>query len=775
VRPRGRLRIDYPDSIGRLSKLGTGATFGFSGQGQTDYKIADIPGWQPTWSMDGTEVVPRLNVLKLSAWQTDVVNMNFTDWFVTDPAQEDLWRIERPDAVPSRDWLAFVLGDNPDNVSTIQNVSGLMSPNVFVRLNQATAPADHLYQPFVSIDLFSIATGFRWQIILPHGRQERETEAGFRCPCVDVQWITTHPTLGNVILGPYRISEFEDAAAGAYAAYDGPRRSEVTIEAIMGYLLIDIGVGIPWVVSPPREYLCTYSNGDQILKGFYFESQYFEVSVTFLSHAGMVNITPIVYPETGTASPPQLIQWTPMLYNPVAPTYGHVDVTHPFHQGAVAVTAETLPENPLSARPVVTLTRTSENRTPVVRLVHETRDSLRVTRSLYPTPGYIDSEGQHQLKSLKWSRNIYRGWTFSALLADPNGTLIAALHNAVGALPSWRCEVTAGWDESGGVPEDPVQIMDGYLTSCTPSRSASERMGTPMVEIQGGDYISTRLSGKVLMNDGPAAEGWDLAAWVLWWLRHWGYNGTFDAPTGTEAGAVVVKLPPDPVNPAFPPPRYTGAPLWLFERDADGLAAIDTVLRKYRWHPLAVNNVGMLYTGPDPLLAGWSLPATWNLSEVAATGVSIIREVSAETDMEEIRNFAIAIAPDGSAYPAPHKGSWADPTDPFYIGFTAWVAENAGDSVNPASDAQRLLRECLKARKLLRWSRLASPAIQAGHTVAVDVQDVGVPAGTVMRIIGEQGSMDFTAAAKGSPDATSSVYQCERIISAAEMAEMAGM
>ena len=766
MRPQGRLRIDYPDAIGRLSKLGAGTTLAFSGQGQTDYRIQETGHWQPTWWQDGTEVVPRLNVLKLSAAQTDVVNMNFTDWAVDDPAQAALWRIERPDAAPSRDWAAFVLGSNPDNVSTLQNVVGPMSPNVCVRLNQATAPADHLYQPFVSIDLYSAATGFRWQIILPHGQQERETEAGFRCPCVELQWVSTHPTLGNVILGPYRISEFEDAAAAAYAAYDGPRRAEVTIEAIMGFLLIDIGVGIPWVVTPPQQYLCTYSNGDKILKDFHFEEQYDQVSVTFLSHAGMVNITPIIYPETGTAKPPQFIPWTPLLYNPVVPTYGHVDVEHPFHEGTVAVAGETLSGNPLMARPVVTLTRTTPNKTPVVRLVHENRPALLATRSRYPTPGYIDSEGQHQLKRLQWSRNIYRGWTFTAELTDPNGTLIAALHNAVGALSSWRVEVTAGWDESPGAPV--TQIMDGYITSCRPSRAATRRMGTPIVEIQGGDYISTRLAGKVLMNDGPAAEGWDLAEWVEWWLRHWGYNGTFTPTPG--APSVSISLPTDLTNPALPPPRYTGEPMFWFDRDSDGLAALDAVLRAYRWMPLAVTNTGTLTTGPDPLRAGWSGSADWTLDESLATGHDVIEQVDTETDMEAIKNFIIAIAPDGSAWPALHEGSWADPDDPFYIGFTAWAAEHSAGSADPASDAQRLLRECLKNRKLLKWARELSPLIQTGDTVQVDVQDVGVPAGTVMRVIGEQSDIDFTEAAKGSSNAATSTYQCERIISATEMA-----
>ena len=125
-----------------------------------------------------------------------------------------------------------------------------------------------------------------------------------------------------------------------------------------------------------------------------------------------------------------------------------------------------------------------------------------------------------------------------------------------------------------------------------------------MVEVQGGDYISTRLSGKVLMNDGPAAEGWDLADWVEWWLRHWGYNGTFTPTPG--APSVTISLPTDLTNPALPPPRYTGEPMFWFDRDSDGLAALDAVLRAYRWMPLAVTNTGTLTTGPDPLRAGWS-------------------------------------------------------------------------------------------------------------------------------------------------------------------------
>ena len=118
----------------------------------------------------------------------------------------------------------------------------------------------------------------------------------------------------------------------------------------------------------------------------------------------------------------------------------------------------------------------------------------------------------------------------------------------------------------------------------------------------------------------------------------------------------------------------------------------------------------------------------------------LARLIEAETEDEDFRNAVAVIDGLGSVLPEWDNDSIQAPANLRFIGDDWWHVEASRDEVSPWALAERLLAERLKTRKTVRWTRQARADLVPGMYVEVTVDNLDVPAGTVMRIINERTS-----------------------------------
>ena len=182
------------------------------------------------------------------------------------------------------------------------------------------------------------------------------------------------------------------------------------------------------------------------------------------------------------------------------------------------------------------------------------------------------------------------------------------------------------------------------------------------------------------------------------------------------------------------------------------LPAIDEVLTAYGWSPLSITTAGNIETGHEPAYSG---TPDFTLDASTATGGDIIRDITATVDDANIANLASVLDGQGVAWDAYDPDSWTNPGADNFIGDLWHAALVDRDTPTPGLRAQILLASRMKRRQVVEWTREVWADIEPGHFVKVKVPNIGVPDDTVMRVLIEQGNVDFDA------QDGQSTYTCE--------------
>ena len=288
-------------------------------------------------------------------------------------------------------------------------------------------------------------------------------------------------------------------------------------------------------------------------------------------------------------------------------------------------------------------------------------------------------------------------------------------------------DITAGW--SG----DQNAVMKAYIEKPSAVKQAGREQGlTPTWRVRGKDFVAARMQGKKYMlwpcsplSDGPSARAdgrWYLDEWAQWWLTRCGFGGTFTCPSGIEVRAI----------------HQAGAKelAFDFDQETEVHKGLDLVFRSLGLTPLGVDTSGNLYTEEDETYSA----ADFTLDESTATGDDRIERVNASVEDDDFRNFVATLAKDGTAHVAYDEDSIATPGDAFFLGDIWMEILGADDTRNPEVQAAVRLTEAMRTRRLFKWTRDLKTDLPPGSWVDVTVPNVGVPAGTVYRVIQDEGN-----------------------------------
>jgi len=587
------------------------------------------------------------------------------------------WGVRVPAWQPRAAWLAFVDGRAGQNGWCTS--TGIVQPRLCVRFIDYLPTAAWTGQSSSGINLLGDGSEEHgYSLFLP----VQSTEYKF-------------PRLYRGQPGAWTlVDEFERADAAAEMIGWQARGTEVWIEECDGQLVIRFGgIAEPWVYQP--------ESGCEPLAGPW--------NVAFEAHIGLVNVAEIAYPTSGVCTAAHYID-LPADCNPLP---GQVIAEETFGGPASSVVWLT---NGGQIKPEVTLQTADVHQRPIVRVVHEFHEATLTSRPM-DTP--IDTETRKatliaggldpaELVGLRWRRNLWRDWQFRALIRDPHEYWEGALK------PNMPVTVHAGWDGSL------TELMTAYLTRPKPIRQPAP--SPTLFDLECRDYITARLAGKKFLLETCSPEGWDLGAWAEWQIVRAGCGLSTSFPSGT----IVTQ-------------QSLGEIAWRRGATDDLVTALDEVFAAHGWAPLAIDADNTIWSGPEPAYSG---TPDFTLDESTASGDDIIVGLDVELEDAEFRNMVAGESEAGLI--RTWAEGWNDPDDPDFVGDDWWHAERrGGDSANAlAAWAQEELRRRLQTRQVLTWTRLAAPAdVWPGAYVEVTVDHLAVPAGTIMRVVSDEGEL----------------------------------
>lgn len=491
-----------------------------------------------------------------------------------------------------------------------------------------------------------------------------------------------HRDLGE---GPELVDEWQVAAGRGIVLSNDVVVQAWWIEETDGLLIISAeGADEPWVYEPENDDL---------------RPQAGHVTVTFRGHCGLFNLQPISYPASGTAKPARYMP-VPDWMN--ASDANYLAVVSPRGEGTVSVADDS--RGDYLHRPAVTLTASHPHRRPIVYAVHQYH---RPTFSA-PRSSPEGTAGRAELLHLTWTRRWPRGWEFRAVLRDPEG------HWADRAKLNCKCTVEAGWDG------DYQPIMVGYLQRPGQTRGADSQK---RLELEGRDYVLARLVDKKYCAWPCSPDGWVLAEWVRWMLNRAGVPD--DLLDITDDGYIV-------------PRQRRKQTQFEFRHDTPLLRALDEVLASHNWL-LWIKPDGKIAVGPEPQYSG---TPDFTLDEDSMTADDVIYRIEATSEGEPRNYVAVFYGTDVVAEIWHDEASHRDPSDPDFIGDDWWRVVVEPDQPAPAQRAQALLLQSMRRRQLLRWETVGKPSLKPGDFVKVEVDGIGVPSGTIFRIIEDRATLD---------------------------------
>lgn len=662
--PAAELVVDNPHADGMLSKHGFAYDWRF--ESVKDDRPSQAEDFRPTWIGDGCEIIPVLRALGLRGYAVKA-DMDLSEWSVE---AGDYWKAVRPAGKPRVAYL-FWYDARPDRHGIVMSMAEF-EPRVAVWMWRFSPPDGQTEPVFVEVTLHGDGLGPAYTVQVPLHDQTYKYPRLWRHDVGDAE--------------PHIVDELQRYDAARLAMAGGAVEQHLWVEETDGVLVISLsGAAEPWVYQP--------EDGQGPSRG--------HISVTFRGHCAMFNLQPIQYPSQGTATP------THFLYVPdwINRTPQYLAVTGGV--GTVSV-AEDTQSDATSSRPVVTLTRTEACKRPVVYVVHQYHEAAIDAGEAFPS----STVGDENLLALRWRRRLYRGWEFRATLRDFDGGY------------EWKgnekVTVKVGWQSAD------VQVMVGYLREPARLREADEYLGRAVVEVQGADYVTARLSRRKYMTWHGSPVGWNFASWFRYVLNR---AGVADALVAVEDDGYIIQAMPD---------RWRGR--YEFGHDVQVVDALDEVVRSRGW-VWGVNEQGEIWAGPEPEYSG--VP-DFVLDDAATAEDERIRRVEAQRASEQFRNYVAVFAGRDKAEAAiwRDEDSHRDPSSPSFIGDDWWLVEVAPDERDPAVAAWQMFQQAYRQRHEIVWETIGRPQLAPGMFVRVDVDGLGVPAGTVFQITEDMGMVD---------------------------------
>jgi hypothetical protein len=694
IRPTAELAFDVADVNGRINQWGFGYDWMFKAERQE--RPSGREAFEPIWEMNNCQIIPGLDLLALQG-NLPVRDMDLAFWSFTHG--ENYWALERPDSYPRALWLSYKRSEPDTKGLAVSNVS--VAPRFGVHLIDFVPPPNQTEQVFTAIELRSIGDDVNYRLELPlHSETKKYPELYYSEGAVDdnTDWILRD-----------RLERTDYASSARDTRI---LRRSVSFEETDGCILITFsGISEPWIFRPRAL--------ERPTAGF--------VAVEFKGHAGMLNSVDIEYPTSGWARPYERKEW-PIVINP---TTSYKWSESFYSNGTVTVLEDTeIVDGSWESRPVITLTRTDKYNRPLVSVVHEIHDATLTDPRSDPKSTQTQATAMAaigkdpaELQSLTYRRFLRRGWSFSATLRDPHRIWGAYLK------PNMQVAISAGWSGSHNA------IMVGYIERPKVDRQARREQGiTPVYTIKGVDFIGARMQAKKFMlwpcsplSDGPptrTAGQWYLDEWGQWWLTRCGFGGTFTCPTGIEVKAIdqegAKELP------------------WDFDQRTEVVKGLDQVFKAHGLTPLGVDANGDLYTEDD---VGYTAPPDFELNEATATGDDVIELVHMDVEDKDFRNLVAAIDRDRNVWAAWDEDSTSTPGDDYYIGDQWMQVISADDGSDPGAQADQRLTEAMRTRRLVKWTRNLKTDLPPGSWVNVNIDDIGIAANTVMRVIQDEGRL----------------------------------
>lgn len=227
----------------------------------------------------------------------------------------------------------------------------------------------------------------------------------------------------------------------------------------------------------------------------------------------------------------------------------------------------------------------------------------------------------------------------------------------------------------------------------------------------------------------PAFDGWTFEDAFTWLLHERGGVPTADLLLDAEANAYTL------------PTRSTGGLRLKFDHTATIVQAADELARAAgrRW---GINQLGQVFAELDlPLEYGGS--PDFILDDDAVSDQDKIYWVEFERDLFSLRNHVLILGEDADGNEV--MASWratnslSDPTFLPYIGDDWWEVALGPAGCDPWVAASLQGQEMLEYRGLLTWETDGKPTLFPDHFVEVQAAHLGVPAGTIFRIIEKYG------------------------------------
>jgi hypothetical protein len=279
-----------------------------------------------------------------------------------------------------------------------------------------------------------------------------------------------------------------------------------------------------------------------------------------------------------------------------------------------------------------------------------------------------------------------------------------------------------------GIDADFTQLFVGRLAQVAPRREAGEDAGRTRLQMTFKDR-SWLWKGRRMLH---------------FWSGIWHEMDLYDAVVLILANVGVA-----PTDIVFPE-GYSGA--WLLnvhdavEPDTEVDALLDKLCARagFMWWMGHDNKIyfdyqSTFFYGPKAL--------SFTLDDETTTPLDRVEFVEAETDYEQMRNAVLVSADDKWNRDTSVAVYWIpslnDPTSETYAGVPLWECKALGEqkgaqNANLPSLATRMLYRGLCEGRRVRWRSVGRPLFQ-WDLVQVDVQGLGVPAGTTF-MVGEKTS-----------------------------------
>ena len=681
--PSYTLVFDNSNADGCVNKWGHGYTWEFLSERQDAGTSAE--SFSPKWLLSNCEIIPGLNAVSLLGYSPPQ-NHVLSGW--TAEEGSGYWRIDYPDAWPRASWLSYI-DSRAGHLGRILS-SADYAPRLCIHLIEFSPPGDQTLElAYTAIDLIGDGTASSgYRIALPLHSQG---QAG------------KYPQLGHGQPDSFEIVDEFQRADGMSGQAGGIQRRRVWIEYRAGLLIVRCdGWSEPWIYEP--------ESGHDPVAG--------PVAVQFYGHAGLCNVAPIYYPEDGYATPAQ--------YRTIPDRYvsGSAGLTDQF---GVALEGEFVtnwvitsqwPDGDAGSRyrPRLEMSRIDATSSPLVMAIHDQFDtefSIGDSSPVSTQERAATAADPAECIALSWKRNLHRDWSFRATFRDPNNYWVDYLK------PGMKCTISAG---IGGAEH---QLMVGYIGRPTVARQAgAERGDVPYVEIEGRDYILARLAGKKFMRAQPSPVGWDLAHWAEAVLG----NANCTAERVFATTGVIVEQ------------SGRKALQHTFRADDDLVLSLDKIFALYNWVPLSINAEGEVWSGPEVTYGG---TPDFVLNEATATGDDRIERIEVSFQDDNFRNAVGVVGALDALAEIVDLDSVQNAESENFIGDDAWGMERADDNADPDTRAASLLDLWLNRRRMLKWTREAATSLAPGMFVEVTVGNLGVPAGTLFRIVGDEGNIDM--------------------------------